>query len=337
MERMFELLLLDIMKHKASDIHFTFKQGKLNVSFRNAHGMLHSKQIYDSQLFHYLKYISHLDLGNVLGAQSGNFTYLYRSKKLYFRFACIQTQQLQSGVLRVLNNHDTIQLNMLSRSKEQNAIFKQWCQVRGGLTIVSGPTGSGKTTTLHALLEEIACSSKLKVITLEDPIEIQSDNYLQFQINEKTNFTYEEGIKQLLRHDPDVIMIGEVRDEQSAKTLVRCALSGHMVFTTLHAKSCREAITRLLNFGVIKEDLEEVLTALTNQRIFPTKNGKGKVCIYEILQGEELKYYFEFHKHKEQYKDIFRQIKHAHDEGYISKKACQHDIEIKKDTTDPTR
>lgn len=328
MEEVMESLLQEIMKYKASDIHFTFKHGKMIVSFRNNFGFIRN-ETYDPQLFHYLKYISHLDLGYLLGAQSGNFNYTFKKKDLFFRFSCIQTAQTQSGVLRVLNNHSKIHLDKLSKDVKQTEIFNSWCLFRGGLTIVSGPTGSGKTTTLHALLETIALDNQLNVVTLEDPIEIQSDNYLQFQINEKADFTYQEGIKQLLRHDPDVIMIGEVRDEQSAKMLVRCALSGHMVFTTLHAKSCKEAITRLLNFGVKQEDLKEVLSALTNQRIFPTKNRKGKICVYEILQKQDLNYYFKYKEHQDGYEDIFQKIENSLKQGFISKKAAQHDIEVK--------
>ncbi len=328
MNRLFEQFIQVVLKHKASDVHLTLKQETLQISLRNNHGIIVLEHKFDSSLFHYLKYVAHLDLGNALSAQSGNFFYAINSKQLYFRFACIQTQQLQSGVLRILNNHEKINIEELSRNANQNKIFKQWCTFRGGLNIITGPTGSGKTTTLHALLQQISSNQQLKVITLEDPIEIQSDSYLQFQINEKANFTYQEGIKHLLRHDPDVIMIGEVRDEQSAKILVRCALSGHMVFTTLHAKSCKEAIHRLLNFGIHPHDLQEVLTGLTNQRIFPTKNGKGKVCIYEILQKQDLCYFFTNTRHQSGYQTIFDEIKKAYAKGYISKKNAQQDIDV---------
>lgn len=328
MREKFEKLLNVALKHEATDIHFVLKNDKLTITMRGNKGIIDIKEKFDKTLLNYLKFMSNLDLGNLNVPQNGNFTYVYRKKELHFRFSYIQTLHLQSGVLRILNNHQPIALSMLSNDKKQNAIFKKWATFRSGLVLVSGPTGSGKTTTLHAILETIAENKKLKVITLEDPIEIPSDNYLQFQINEKMNFTYEEGIKQLLRHDPDVIMIGEIRDTQTAKILVRCALSGHMIFTTIHAKSCKDAIVRLLDFGVRENDLKEVLTGLTNQRIFFNKNNKGRCCVYEIMEKNSIRYFFEHKEMEKGYKDIFDEIQIACDKNWIKKKDALVDIEV---------
>ena len=326
MEDYLEKLLKLIFKNHATDVHFILKEEKLEISLRTSMGIINVKGKFPVALFHYLKYISNLDLGNEGKAQSGNFTYTWNRTSYFFRFSYLKTLHIQTAVLRVLNNHQSLKIDSLSKDKKQNQIFYNWCHFRSGLTIISGPTGSGKTTTLNAILENISQGNKLKVISLEDPIEIQSDTYLQLQINEKMNFDYEEGIKQLLRHDPDVIMIGEVRDQKTAQSLIRCALSGHMVFTTLHAKSCREAILRLLDFGVRENDLREVLTALTNQRIFASKNGKGRVCVYEIAQREEIKQYFERGTFFEKHENIFDEIHKSVEKGYISKAQAQQDI-----------
>lgn len=328
MEVIFERLLKLCIKYHASDVHFTLRNEQLKTSMRTAKGIVDVKEPFPVSLLHYLKFIANLDLGNATLPQSGNFTYAYKGKKLYFRFAYLYTNNLQSGVLRILNNHQKIELSALSKESRQNEIFEKWSHFRSGLTIMSGPTGSGKTTTLHAMLEKIALDHRLKVIALEDPIEMQSEHYLQLQINERIGFGYEEGISQLLRHDPDVIMIGEVRDSKTAKTLIRCALSGHMVFTTLHAKSCVEAIYRLLDFGVKENDLKQVLTGITNQRIFPSRNQKGKVCIYEIMEKKELEHFFTFHKLPKEHKDIFENIKFAMEKSIISKSYAQADIEL---------
>ncbi|NBK99677.1 MAG: competence protein ComG, partial [Erysipelotrichia bacterium] len=231
MRELFEQLLLLVLKHNASDVHMRLYDEQLQISLRCANGIVDVKKVFDATLFHYLKFIANLDLGNIGIPQSGNFSYVLKGNEYYFRFAFIQTLDVQSAVLRILNNHQKILLSQLSKEQKQNEIFKKWTKFRGGLSIISGPTGSGKTTTLHALLESIAQNKRLKVITLEDPIEIRSNHYLQLQINERMHFDYEEGIKQLLRHDPDVIMLGEIRDQASARSLIRCALSGHMVFT----------------------------------------------------------------------------------------------------------
>lgn len=328
MEKIFNELLISALKNEVSDIHFILKDETLKISMRGNRGIINVKKTYPASLLHYLKYISHLDLGNADKAQSGNFKTDLNGNSYYFRFSYIHTHQLDTAVLRILNNHKELDIEDLSKKNKQNQVFKQWCQFRSGLIIISGPTGSGKTTTLHAILETIAKNNKLKVISLEDPIEIYSDHYLQLQINENINFDYEEGIRQLLRHDPDVIMIGEVRDQKTALSLIRCALSGHMVFTTLHAKSCKEAMLRLLDLGVSRNDLKEVLTALTNQRIFPSKNRKGRVCVYEILQKEDIHYFFEKGECREEHKDIFDEIMESVEQGYISKKEAKADLSI---------
>ena len=149
----------------------------------------------DKSLFNYLKYIAHLDLGLGQTAQSGNFQYEFQGECLQFRFALLSTLQKQTAVLRILNNHTGICLETLSDDKKQQQIFHSWCQARNGLIVLSGPTGSGKTTTLHAMMQYIAKGGKQRVVSLEDPIEIVDDSYLQLQINEQHHFSYEEGIK----------------------------------------------------------------------------------------------------------------------------------------------
>lgn len=217
MHTQFEQLLQMILKEKETDVHMTLKEDKLDVSFRCAQGIVEIKTKFSISLFYYLKFISHLDLGNINIPQSGSFSYVLKSKEYYFRLSFIQTFDIQSIVLRILNNHKAIKLYDLSKDINQNKIFERWCFFRGGLTLFSGPTGSGKTTTLHALLETIAKNKKLKVMTLEDPIEIRSQAYLQLQVNERLHLSYEEGLKQLLRHDPDVIMIGEIEIAKQPK------------------------------------------------------------------------------------------------------------------------
>ena len=315
-------------KKKATDIHFSRRRNKLEVTVRGIDGIsvIKDKDI-DIYLFNYLKYIANLDLGSSSLPQSGNFTIRYHNNNLYFRFAYMKSNDAESGVLRILNNHEKINIDELSKIKKQNEQFKKWCMLRSGLIIFSGPTGSGKSTSLHAMLEYIAMSNIYKIVTLEDPIEIESENYLQFQINERINFSYEEGIKQILRHDPDVIMIGEVRDEVSAKMLVRAALSGHMVFTTIHAKSCKEAIKRLVNFGIDENDLKDTLTGLTNQRIFISKREKNKrLCVYEIMDATDIINTIE--RKKIIHDDINDEIKRAYQKGWISKEEAGHDISL---------
>ncbi len=310
MKKILYRLIFESQKVKATDIHFLISDTRHSCEMRGISGFKPFEDDQVDALFQYLKYCANLDLGNLTVPQSGTFRMKLKEKEYYFRFSCISSYQSQTGVLRILNNHSPITISQCSVKKTQNIQFKRWCSLRSGLILFSGPTGSGKTTTLHALLEEIARQKKLKIITLEDPIEIVSSNYLQLQVNEKMNFTYEEGIKQLLRHDPDVIMIGEIRDPRCAEMVYRAALSGHLVFSTLHAKSATEAIKRLSELGLSAFDLKETLTAVVNQRLYPDIKRKERVCIYEILAQQELQSYLEYGK-IENHKTIQDEIREA--------------------------
>lgn len=316
-----------MLKYDASDLHITKNHQRIRVQLRTMEGMkeLHMAA-FDQALFNYLKYLSNMDLANTSLPQSGTFCYTFLGKDYDFRLSCIHTLEAETAVLRILNNHNEIQLEDLSDERWVYESFLNWTKTRSGLVVLSGPTGSGKTTTLHAILSRIASQHILNVVSLEDPIEIHDDSYLQLQINEKMNFTYEEGIRQLMRHDPDVIMIGEIRDPSSARMLLRSALSGHMIFTTIHAKCCSEAIKRLYEFGLSKEDLSHTLTAVCSQRLYASKNGKGRVCIYEILQGSKLQYYFDHQTLPQDYCDIIEEIKKAVQLGKISAQHAQYDL-----------
>lgn len=316
-EKLRQLLILAQQK-QATDLHFTIIGRQVRVSFRGLYGMEEVESaMFDEALFNYLKYIAHLDLGNTLKPQSGNFGFSLDGKDLFFRFSLIVTQGLQTGVLRILNNHARIELAHITNQEVQRQSFYAWCQRTSGMVILSGPTGSGKTTTLHALLAHIADIGKHHIITLEDPIEIHDERYIQLQINEASGFTYDEGIRQLMRHDPDVIMLGEIRDEATAKSAYRCALSGHMVFSTVHAKSASEAIKRLEELGLKRSELQDTLTAVCAQRLYPHKQKEGeRLCIYEILEKDDL-YTVLQGKAIPKHKDIFKELEEAKQLGLI--------------------
>lgn len=327
MKEKMDHLVHTILQHDVSDVHFIKQHHAVRVMLRTMYGMeeMHSAAL-DDKLFNYLKFISDMDLGAASKPQSGNFHYDYDQKTYDFRFSCIYTQNKETGVLRILNNHEDITMDKLTSNQEQYTSFLNWTKTRSGMVVMSGPTGSGKTTTLHAILAYIASKHKLNVVSLEDPIEIFDESYLQLQVNEKRHFTYEEGIRQLLRHDPDVIMIGEIRDPDSARMLLRSALSGHMIFTTIHAKCCSEAIKRLNEFGLRNEELQHTLTAVCSQRLYPAKNKKGRECIYEILEKEELAYYFKKGSVPAIHNDILAEIHRAITQNKICEEVAQFDL-----------
>lgn len=310
-EKMDALLHIALQKH-ATDIHFVQKHNECRVTLRGDFGIepVHSSCV-DVRLLNYLKFISHLDLGNGKTAQNGNFEYLFHHRYLQFRFSLIQTLDKQTAVLRILNNHEPIHLETLCANQQIINTFQHWCQQDSGLVLLSGPTGSGKTTTLHALLEYIATTRKKRIVSLEDPIEIQDSSYVQLQVNEDAGFTYENGIKELLRHDPDVLMLGEIRDPYSAKMLIRSALSGHLIFSTIHAKDCTEVIYRLEEFGIKQADVQETLLGITSQRLYPTYHHDAKVCLYEMFDQQTLSYYLAHHELPKNHKTMDAILKQA--------------------------
>ena len=326
-ERLIRLLLI-AQRHGATDVHFLLEDERLQVSLRALKGIrVIDDPLFDRAFFQYLKYLANLDLGSKR-PQSSAFTLSLNGSMQYFRFSLIVNRSLETAVLRILSNHPQLKVQDLTKQKQCVAAMVRWCRFRSGMILLRGPTGSGKTTTLHALLHLIAKRKQLKIITLEDPIEIISQEYLQLQVNEAADFSYEEGIKQLLRHDPDVIMIGEIRDAHTAKMAYRCALSGHMVFTCIHAKSATEALKRMEELGVSRSELKQTLTAVSSQRLMTAKNGKERICIYEILEKDALTHYLEGWNIEHEHDGIHLEIRKALENGWISKKSAEQDLEV---------
>ena len=324
-----EDLLKDLLEYaiskQASDIHFTCNQKFLKIQLRIQNKMIDLYQdIWKPSFFEYLKFISKMDLTNPFTPQSGQFKIMILDKLIYCRFSVIFNQNIQTGVLRILNHASRIEINNLSLWKSDIDFFKSIIHARSGLIISCGPTNSGKTTTLHALLHEISNLGQHKVVSLEDPIEIEDDSYLQLQVNEFQGFTFEVGIEQLLRHDPDVICIGETRNAYTAKMVVRAALTGHLVLTTIHAKNAMECLSRLENLGVDKFELSNIVTAIFSQRLYSSK--KGKVCIYEILNQEHVKYILENSRYPKTVDTLQDKIKEGIKNGYIQDEQAKYDL-----------
>lgn len=287
-ERLHEILQI-ALQYDVTDIHFDVKDEQTKIEMRVKGVMKQLKgHIDDIRLFRYLMYRSNLDISDACLPQTGAFEETVGQVHLSLRFAIVTSYHKKSAVLRILNQKHHIQVSSLTKDLEVLHYLRHISYQTSGLYIFSGPTGSGKTTTLYTLLNEI---SGKKIFTLEDPIEVVQDNYVQLQINEKQNMSYEEGIRQLMRHDPDIIMIGEIRDSVVAKMAVRCALTGHLVVTTLHAFSCVSAILRMLDLGVEKYQLQDVLKGISSQRLFTLEDG-NKIGIYECMEQTQVRHYF---------------------------------------------
>lgn len=286
-QRLLAILRLAV-KNNASDIHFSQKYDQVEI-FMRINDVIRKvkKKEGDDRLIRYLQYCSNLDIGMLNTPQTGQFEKLLDDNVLSLRFAVINTYNSINGVLRILNSNLKVNADNLSKIENQNKYFKELLKKDNGLILFSGATGSGKTTTLYSLLKSVEGSI---IYTIEDPIEVVSDKFVQLQINEKIGFDYEAGIKQIMRHDPDIIMIGEIRDDKAAKMALRAANTGHLVLSTIHASSCASSISRMVDLGVSEEYLYEMLLCLVHQKMIINRSGE-KTVIYEIMTKEEIDYF----------------------------------------------
>ncbi len=314
MEERLNALLHLALKYNASDIHITVKPDDVIIEMRIDDVIYKVKSEHrDQRLLKYLQYLANLDIGNLMRPQTGQFEWVIGDHILSLRFALIHDIHMDNGVLRILSDNTT-KITRLSWDSKQNDFFYRTIHKRMGLFITSGPTGSGKTTTLYNMLK---MAKNRKIFTIEDPIEIRFDNYIQIMINEAIGLDYNEAIKQVLRHDPDIIMIGEIRDEITAKMAIRAANTGHLVVTSLHAGSSVLAIERLVELGVDKRQLQNVLIGICNQRLYKIKNSKDKMVIYENMDKREIAYFFKNGHNSEHFYSLTERIKNAINKGYL--------------------
>ena len=201
---------------------------------------------------------------------------------------------METGVLRLMQTDTSLHIQDLSSDTAVTEFFHKLAGRTKGLVLFVGPTGSGKTTTLHAILREASLVHDLKCVSLEDPIEIPDPSYLQIGIDEENGLTYERGIEELMRHDPDVICIQEVRTPSAAAKLFTAAFTGHFVLATIHAGNGRECLWRLRDLGIGEELIREQLDAVISQRLYPAAGCRGvsenrkEVCLHEIITKPEI-------------------------------------------------
>lgn len=263
-------LLTQAIKLNASDIHFepSFKTVKVRLRLDGTLRLLHT--------FHYnlwasvvtrLKVLSNLDITQTRQAQTGRYSYGVDHHQVDCRISTHPTQYGESVVIRLLDqSKELTRLDRLGFSPALLSKMSRLMTAPQGLIVVTGPTGSGKTTTLYALLSSLNAFEK-KIVTLEDPIEYKLSHIQQTEINETTGFGFAEGLRSLMRQDPDVILVGEIRDADTAAMAVRAALTGHLVLTTLHTSDALGTIPRLMDLGISSGYLTEVLTGLISQRL----------------------------------------------------------------------
>lgn len=268
--RLVNAILIDAVKKRSSDIHFEPDQYFVRVRYRIDGVMKQIKLIhiqYWQAIVIRLKVISGMDIAETRAAQDGRLQMQILAKNFDFRVASHPTIYGENIVLRVLDRDKVaISLNKIQlRDSLRNQLF-QLLKKTHGLVLVSGPTGSGKTTMLHAMLNHLNCS-QVNIMTLEDPVEYQLAMVRQTSLTELNKIDFASGIRSILRQDPDIILVGEIRDEETAKMAFRAAMTGHLVFSTLHANSILGVIPRLKDMGLSAETIIENLNGVIAQRL----------------------------------------------------------------------
>ena len=278
----FEELLHFALINKSTDIHFEIIRSKLEISVRAISGFKSFKvKNNDYQLLEYIKYISNLNLIESELPQSGSFSYVFSDQEYFFRVASIKSAFMETCVIRILNKF-FLDINIFNNVIDDiyNLLNKET-----GMIVFSGPTGSAKTTSLYSFIQMFTGK---KIYSIEDPIEIFFDNIVQISVNKNRGLTYKSGIKQVLRHDPDIIVIGEIRDENAAQMAIRAAITGHLVVTTIHSKNAIGVINRLHDLGVSYNDIYENIIFISNQRLLKALEKNERWCVYEVINEKAI-------------------------------------------------
>jgi type II secretory ATPase GspE/PulE/Tfp pilus assembly ATPase PilB-like protein len=214
-----------------------------------------------------LKVLAQLDLAQSRLPQDGRAQVKIGGRRVDLRIATTPTVVGESAVVRILDGgRDVRTLHSLDLETDQLDALKRMIEAQDGMVLATGPTGSGKTTTLYALLQELNTSFR-KIITLEDPVENQLDGISQMNVNVKAGLTFARGLRSILRQDPDVVLVGEMRDEETARIGIQAALTGHLMLSTLHTRGTVESITRLLDMGIESYLLADTLRGIVAQRL----------------------------------------------------------------------
>ncbi len=273
-------VLENAVKMHASDIHFSPEELCVRVHFRVNGTLLEHHLFHISQwptILSRLKILSSMNIAETRLPQSGRFSQHIAGRTIDFRASAHPTAKGENFVLRILDRlHTFFELGDLGFSSEHINQIKSQLNQPYGIVIMTGPTGSGKTTTLYSMLSYLK-SSERNIMTLEDPIEYEMHDIRQTQIQKDIGFDFSDGVRSILRQDPDVILIGEIRDEATAKMALRAAMTGHLVLTTLHTNSALSAVSRLIDLGVEAPLLSGHINCILSQRLVkkPMQKNRG--------------------------------------------------------------
>ena len=274
--RLVHSTLYDAHKSQASDIHLEMTANALSIKYRidgvlSSIGVIQGADLAE-QVISRIKVMSELDIAERRIPQDGRFRVRYKGRTVDFRVSILPSAFGENCVIRILDKEQiseefkNLSLDVVGFDEEDLRRFRIYIKEPYGMVLVTGPTGSGKTTTLYGALNEIRAEED-KIITIEDPVEYQLQGIMQIPVNEKKGLTFARGLRSILRHDPDKIMVGEIRDEETAQIAIQSALTGHLVFTTVHANNVIDVIGRFLNMGVEPYNFVSSLNCVLAQRL----------------------------------------------------------------------
>ena len=274
--KLVDSIVFNAIQRRASDIHIETRDNEVVVKYR-IDGVLYEAldpidKRHHSTIISRIKIMSELDIAEKRVPQDGRFKLRITGRTIDFRVSIVPTAHGEDSVIRILDKESmskefkNLRLDILGFDQGMLTRFRKFIKEPYGMVLVTGPTGSGKTTTLYAALSEIQ-SPEDKIITIEDPVEYQLRGITQIPVNEKKGLTFARGLRSILRHDPDKIMVGEIRDEETAQIAVQSALTGHLVFTTVHANNVVDVLGRFLNMKVDLYNFVSALNCVLAQRL----------------------------------------------------------------------
>ncbi|MQS76888.1 competence type IV pilus ATPase ComGA [Companilactobacillus halodurans] len=314
-ETMVKNLLTEACVNKISDIYFLPKENFYHLEARNS---LQSYTVADLgvdetlMIMNYLKFNSGLDISERRRSQKGAFNFIYQNKKIFIRISSVgDFKNRESMVVRLIYPQEF-------NAKINEEIIEQLLPIsqQKGMMLFAGPMGSGKTSLMYALGRELSWNKK--VMCIEDPIEIVEDEFLQLQVNAEAGMTYEELIKTSLRHRPEVLIIGEIRDKQTANQAIQAAICGYTVMTTIHGKSKFSIIQRLRQFGIDDQEIINSVNLISYQRLIPIVNDLE--IFIDTLNNQQIKQYLKDSKEDDEWKT---QIQKTYQQGKINDQVYQ--------------
>jgi type II secretory ATPase GspE/PulE/Tfp pilus assembly ATPase PilB-like protein len=268
--------IFNALQRRASDVHIETREREVMIKYR-VDGVLYNAmdpidKRFHSSIISRIKVMSELDIAEKRVPQDGRFKLKIKGRAIDFRVSIMPSVHGEDAVIRILDKESVneefaeLRLDVLGFTAEELKKLRKFIREPYGMVLVTGPTGSGKTTTLYAALSEIR-SNEDKIVTIEDPVEYQLPGITQIPVNEKKGLTFARGLRSILRHDPDKIMVGEIRDEETAQIAIQSALTGHLVFTTVHANNVVDVLGRFLNMKVEPYNFVSALNCVVAQRL----------------------------------------------------------------------